>query len=180
MQTTAVLALPACLWHRCSSNDMWVLFKASGVVFSRVKQWGGYWWVSSAETPADSCSHDVRLAGLEEKAPFFVWGIIKARLSTASDDVFVPVAVWFCQSTGGVYVEWKTEWNVLVFFFLFSFCQRAPKKYQKKNNLGNFPNYSQGEDEDKLVLNDNVWFYKARGRAGGKAFGQHVKLRIFF
>lgn len=30
---------------------------------------------------------------------------MKARLAIDSDDAFVTVAVWFCQSTGGGFVE---------------------------------------------------------------------------
>lgn len=52
-----------------------------------------------------SYSHDVHSAGLEEEGAFIVWKIIKARLSIDSDEAFVPVTTWFCQSTRGVFVE---------------------------------------------------------------------------
>lgn len=45
--TVAALALPACLWRRCDANDMFLMF------WGRWNE-GAFWWVSSAETPADS------------------------------------------------------------------------------------------------------------------------------
>lgn len=103
---TAAFALAASLRLHCGANDLWALFKASGGCFQQVEAARGPLMPQQCRNSSRLSQPHVHPAGLKEKSPFFyVWRIIKARLSIDSDGTFVAATVWFCQSTGGVFVE---------------------------------------------------------------------------